>query len=185
MSRTVTTRTTNPAELHRQNVYRTNRLIRPVLHLQDHGATLQSPQRMPLTSGDVQRTCHRHVIARSVSDVTISQYKRLDQHSRTIIILRNDTSTAKPEPQLSTYQEAMYPSLYLVPPKHIPSINLLRYIIQTRVVPIRDNRITLGLERLKIIYYTAAEECGTVLKGGLVYYDLGALGLDALHYALD
>ena len=36
MSRTVTTRTTNPANLHRQNVRRTDRLIRAVLHLQDH-----------------------------------------------------------------------------------------------------------------------------------------------------
>ena len=54
MSRTVTTRTTNPAKLHRQNIRRTDRLIRPILHLQNHCATLKSPQRMPLTSRDVQ-----------------------------------------------------------------------------------------------------------------------------------
>ena len=56
MSRTVTTRTTNLAELHRQNVNRTDRLIRPILHLQDHSAALQSPQRMPLASWNIQRT---------------------------------------------------------------------------------------------------------------------------------
>ena len=41
-SRNVTTRTTNLAELHRQNVRRTDRLIRPVLHLQNHSARLQA-----------------------------------------------------------------------------------------------------------------------------------------------
>ena len=56
MSRTVTTRTTNLAELHRQNVRRTNRLIRPILHLQNHRAALKSPQRVPLTGWNIQRT---------------------------------------------------------------------------------------------------------------------------------
>ena len=52
----VTTRTTNPANLHRQNVLRSNLLIRPILHLQDHRAALESPQRVPLTSWNIQRT---------------------------------------------------------------------------------------------------------------------------------
>ena len=48
MSRTVTTRTTNPAELHRQNVRRTDRLIRPILELHNHRPALQRLQPMPL-----------------------------------------------------------------------------------------------------------------------------------------
>ena len=78
MNRTVTTRTTNPAELHRQNVNRTNRLIRPILHLQDHCATLKSPQRMPLPCRNIQRTNRLGmltIIGESYNDLTPSYPK--------------------------------------------------------------------------------------------------------------
>ena len=48
-SRTVTTRTTNPAELHRQNVLRPDRLISPVLHLQNHSPALNSHQAIAIS----------------------------------------------------------------------------------------------------------------------------------------
>ena len=41
----------------------------------------------------------------------------------------------------------------LIPPKHIPCINLLLHIIQTSIIPIGNNSITLPLEFSKIIHH--------------------------------
>ena len=43
----------------------------------------------------------------------------------------------------------------------------------------------LLLEFLQVVYYEAAEEGAAVFEGGLVDDDLGTLGFDALHDALD
>lgn len=51
----------------------------------------------------------------------------------------------------------------LIPPKDIPSINLLGNVVQTCVIAISNNSIALRLERSKIVHYLAAEECGSIL----------------------
>ena len=54
-------------------------------------------------------------------------------------LLRMTRGTAKAPPALST--------LKLVPPKNIPSINLLSNVIQTRIITISDDSVALLLKR--------------------------------------
>lgn len=53
------------------------------------------------------------------------------------------------------------------------------------VEAVGDDGVGQRLEFLQIIHHKAAEESGAVLERRLVDDHLGALGLDALHYALD
>ena len=46
-----------------------------------------------------------------------------------------------------------------VPLEYVSSINLLRNIIQARIVSICDDCVALRLERLKVIHHSTAEEC--------------------------
>ena len=73
----------------------------------------------------------------------------------------------------------------LVPPEQIPRIHLLLHVIQHSLIAISDNSVGAFLEPLNVIHDQAAEEGGTVGQGGLVDDHGGALGLDALHDALD
>ena len=69
--------------------------------------------------------------------------------------------------------------------EYISCVYFLLDVVEAAVESVGNYGLRSSLELGKVVHYTAAEECGTVLKGGHGYYDLGALGLDALHYALD
>lgn len=73
----------------------------------------------------------------------------------------------------------------LISSKNISCIDLILHIIKTRVVAVGDDGVALGLELFEVIDHFGTEECRTVLKRGLVDYDLRTFGLDAFHHALD
>lgn len=73
----------------------------------------------------------------------------------------------------------------LVSAEDVAGINLLLDVIKAGVIPICDDGLGHFLEFLQVVDHEAAEEGGAVFEGGFVYDDLGALGLDALHDALD
>ena len=73
----------------------------------------------------------------------------------------------------------------LIPPENIPRVHLLGHVVQARVIAVGYDGLRLGLERGEVIDHAAAEEEHAVLEGRLIDYHLGALGLDALHDALD
>lgn len=58
-------------------------------------------------------------------------------------------------------------------------------VVEARVVSIGYDGLGLGFELGEVVYNQATEEGGAVFEGGLVDDDLGALGLDTFHYALD
>lgn len=57
----------------------------------------------------------------------------------------------------------------LIPPEHIPRINLLRHIIQTAIIPVGNNRMAHRLKLLQIIYHPTAKESGPILQSRLIY----------------
>ena len=73
----------------------------------------------------------------------------------------------------------------LISLKNIPRIHLPHHIVQGGVVAVGDNGVGLGLEVGQVVDDARAEEGDAVLERGLIDYHLGALGLDALHDALD
>ena len=73
----------------------------------------------------------------------------------------------------------------LVSFKQIPRINLLRHIIQDRIVAVGDDGGGAGLEGSEVVDDFRPEEGGAVGEGRFVDDDRRALGLDALHDALD
>lgn len=74
---------------------------------------------------------------------------------------------------------------HLIPSKQIPRVDLLLYIVQIWIIPVRDDGLAALFERGQVVYYFAAEERAAVLKRRLVDDDRRALGLDTLHHALD
>ena len=86
---------------------------------------------------------------------------------------------------LNLSQTAKYRQEKSVPPENIPCINFLLHIIQTSVIPVRDNRLALCLERRQVIHHAAAEERAAILQRRLVDDHLRSFGLDALHHALN
>ena len=73
----------------------------------------------------------------------------------------------------------------LISAENISSIDLLLDVVEAGVISIGDDGVGLVLKIFEVVDNEAAKECGAVLEGGLVDDDLGALGLDALHHALD
>ena len=73
----------------------------------------------------------------------------------------------------------------LVSFKQISGINFLRHIVQGRVVAVGDDGGGAGLEGGEVVHDLGAEEGGAVRERGLIDDHGGALGLDALHDALD
>ena len=67
----------------------------------------------------------------------------------------------------------------------VSCIDLILYIVETRIIAVGDDGVGLGLELGKVVHYEAAEEGAAVFEGWLVDDDIGSLGLDALHDALD
>ena len=72
-----------------------------------------------------------------------------------------------------------------IPPKEVAGIDLFLDIIQDGIIAVGDDAAALPLKLLQVVDDFAAEEGGAVLEGGLVDDDRCALGLDALHDALD
>ena len=73
----------------------------------------------------------------------------------------------------------------LIPPKNIPSINLLLHIIQHTVIAVGYDGMALRLESGEVVHHHAAEERRAVFQGRFVDDDSGTFRLDALHHPLD
>ena len=81
---------------------------------------------------------------------------------------------------------ALFVWVTLVPAEQIPRIHLLLHIAQhIRIEAVGQNNVTLALKALEIVYDFGPEELRSVLQRGLVDDNGNALGLDALHNALD
>ena len=75
--------------------------------------------------------------------------------------------------------------LSLIALENVSRIDLFSDIVQTRVIPISNNRFTLLLKFCQIIHHLTSEERLAIGNRGLVDYYFGTFGLDALHDALD
>ena len=73
----------------------------------------------------------------------------------------------------------------LVSPEYIPCINFLFHVIQTSIIPVRDNRLALRFESVQVVHYLAAEEGAAVFQCRLVDDYFRTFGFHPLHYALD
>lgn len=72
-----------------------------------------------------------------------------------------------------------------ISPENIPCINFLLHVIQTDIIAIGDDGLTLCFECCKIVDYMTAKECAAVFQGWLVNDDLGTFGFDAFHNPLN
>lgn len=73
----------------------------------------------------------------------------------------------------------------LISAEQIPCIDLILYIVKTRTVAVRNNRLTHGLELRKIVDNETAEERLPVLQSRLINNDRRPFCLDPLHDALN
>ena len=73
----------------------------------------------------------------------------------------------------------------LISAEYISSINLILYIIQTSIVAVGDDGMTLCLEDIKVVLYSATKEGAVFFQGWLIDDDLCTHCLDTLHDALD
>ena len=72
-----------------------------------------------------------------------------------------------------------------IPPEDVSRVDFLPRVVEAGVVAVGDDGLALCLEGGEVVHHAAAEEGGAVGEGRLVDYHLGALGLYALHHALD
>ena len=75
--------------------------------------------------------------------------------------------------------------MHSIPPEQISRIYFLLHVFEAFVEAVGDDSAVLGLEGGEVVHHAAAEEGGAVVKGGLVDDDLRALGIHALHDALN
>ena len=73
----------------------------------------------------------------------------------------------------------------LISSENVSSVDLILYIIQTSIVAVGDDGMTLCLEGFKVVLYSATKEGAAFFQGWLINDYLGALCLDALHDTLD
>ena len=73
----------------------------------------------------------------------------------------------------------------LISPENISRIHLIHHIIQTRIIPVRNDRLRHLLELIQIIHNPAPEECTAVLQSRLIHDHRCPLRLDPLHHALN
>lgn len=73
----------------------------------------------------------------------------------------------------------------LISSEEVASVDFVLDIVQDRVVTVGDDGLGLLLESREVVDDLTAEEGAAVLEGGLVDDDVGSLGFDALHDALD
>lgn len=76
-------------------------------------------------------------------------------------------------------------STYSISLEYISRIHFILHIIQATVIPVGDDGVGLFLKYFKVIHNLRTKEGLAVLQGGLVDNNVGTLGLDALHDALD
>ena len=79
---------------------------------------------------------------------------------------------------------SLVPPSSLIPLKQIPRVHLVRYIRELVAPAVGDDRVAAGLEGLQVVGHLGAEELRRVQRG-LIYHHGHALGLHALHDALD
>lgn len=72
----------------------------------------------------------------------------------------------------------------LIPLKQIPRVHLVRHVRELVAPAVGDDHVAAGLEGLQVVGHLGAEELRRV-KRGLVDHHGHALGLHALHDALD
>ncbi len=72
----------------------------------------------------------------------------------------------------------------LIPPEQVPRVDLALHVGELGGPAVGDDDVAARLEALEVVGDLAAEELG-VVEGGLVDEHGHALGLDALHDALD
>lgn len=72
-----------------------------------------------------------------------------------------------------------------VAPEYVPRVDLFFHVVEAGVVAVGDDGLALLLEVVEAVDNFAAEERGAVGEGRFVDDDFRALGLDALHHALD
>ena len=75
--------------------------------------------------------------------------------------------------------------MQLVAFKYVAGVDLVEDVVQTAVVAVGDDGLALCLELGEVVDDLTTEEGLAIGDGGFVDDDLGALGLDALHDALD
>lgn len=73
----------------------------------------------------------------------------------------------------------------LVSAEDVSGIYFVLDVVETLVVTIGDNGLTLSLECIEIVDDPAAKECASVLEGRLIDYDLGTFGLNPFHDTLN
>ena len=73
----------------------------------------------------------------------------------------------------------------LIPSEDVSCINLILYIVETRIIAVGDDGIGLSLELGEVVDYKAAKEGAAVFKSRLIDDDIGSLGLNALHDTLN
>ena len=69
--------------------------------------------------------------------------------------------------------------------EQIPCVDLVLHIVKACIVAVGQNGLTLPLELVEIVDHHRAEEGLAILQRRLIDNDLCALGLDALHDALN
>ena len=60
----------------------------------------------------------------------------------------------------------------LIPSEDVSCINLILYIVETRIIAVGDDGIGLSLELGEVVDYETAEECASVFKSWLVDDDI-------------
>ena len=76
-------------------------------------------------------------------------------------------------------------SRLLVALEYVSCIDFVYHIVETTVVPISNNRLTLLFKLRQIIHHLASEERFAIGNRGLVDDDLGNVGVDAIDDAPD
>lgn len=72
-----------------------------------------------------------------------------------------------------------------IPTIQIPSIHLLLHIIQTAVIPVRNNSLTQLFKLLQIIHHSTAKERTSILQCRLINNHRCTFRLNSLHNTLD
>ena len=79
----------------------------------------------------------------------------------------------------------LYSSIRLISFENVSRINLVLHIVQTGIIAVGNDGGGLLLEGIEVVYYFAAKERIAIRKCWLIDDDRCALGLDALHDALN
>ena len=73
----------------------------------------------------------------------------------------------------------------LIPAEEVAGIDFVLNVVEDGVVAVGNDGLGALLEVFQVVYHTTAEEGGAILEGGFVDNNFCALGLDALHDALN